>query len=297
MRHLKADVSHRMKRRPSIFTARWFRVILGLGAVVIVGLLLGPSITGWLRGDGRPAPLTARATPRPSAPKAAPAIAPDQPAPRESAAPAPAARAEPPAPTPQRAASVPPDPPAANGASPATELPRPAPDKADAVVTAKPVPSGATVRGPVVYRIQLGAFLDHRNADRLIERLRNEGVEVVNTNLEESRPLYRVLAVPQEGEGYPLVVERLRALGFTPEPTEGGAVVTRPAPLAAAVELSRRLRDQGIRVRLERQASGAGFRVVRVGAYDTAEEAERARAELAGRGHEGVVIREPREPR
>jgi cell division protein FtsN len=60
------------------------------------------------------------------------------------------------------------------------------------------------------------------------------------------------------------------------------------------VEVSRRLRGQGIRIRLERQASASAFRVVRIGGYETAEEAERVRAELAARGYDGIVVRESR---
>jgi cell division protein FtsN len=173
---------------------------------------------------------------------------------------------------------------------PATGAPAPEPPPA-APAAEKPV---AKPGAPGVYRIQVGAFLDHRNADRLIERLRGEGIEVVNSVVEESRTLYRVLATPNDSEGYPALVQRLRGLGFAPELSDDGAVVTRPVPLRTAVETSRRLRDQGVRVRLDRQVASANFRVVRVGAYPTAEEAERARAELVGRGIEGFVVRESR---
>ncbi len=104
--------------------------------------------------------------------------------------------------------------------------------------------------------------------------------------------MYRVLAMPADGAGYEPLVQRLRELGYAPELTDDAAAVTQPVPLASAVETSRRLREQGIRVRLEQRPSSAAFRVVRVGAYPTAEEAERARAELAARGYEGFVIRE-----
>jgi cell division septation protein DedD len=302
MRHLKTDVSHRMKRRPSIFTALWFRAVLGLGVVVILGLLLGPSLTGWVRGDGRPAPASARATPKPlpaARPATSPATTPTpEPERREPpvavsakppAVPAPAAVTPPTNGTATAPVGTPPRPPAETTATPAV------PDKAAPVASPRAEAAASAPRGPAVYRVQVGAFLDHRNADRLIERLRSDGVDGIDTAVEETRTgLYRVLALPQDGEGYPLLLERLRGLGFTPEPTEAGAAVIRPAPLASAVEVSRRLKEQGIRVRLERQASSPGLRVVRVGAHATAEEAERTRTELASRGYEGFVIREPR---
>ena len=246
MRHFKADVSHRIKRRPSIFTARWFQAAFTLGVIVIVGLLVGPSIAGWLRGDGRAPSRVTR-----SAPPAANGVAETAPATR------PAAKAT------------------------EAQAPDPAPEKPAA---------GST--GPGVYRIQLGAFLDHRNADRLIERLRGEGLDAGNSLVDESQTLYRVLATPGDGEGYPALVQRLRGFGFAPELTDPGAIVSGPVSLRTAVETSRRLRDQGIRVRLERQVSSGKFRVVRVGAYSTVAEAERARAELVARGYEGIVVRE-----
>ncbi len=274
MRHLKSDVSHRMRRRPSIFTARWFRMILGGGAAVILALWLGPPVAGWLRAH--PASPTGsasqalRAPLRPAEPTMAVA----------------ASRAEP-KPEPRPAIA-----PAATGAAPATaETPaaKPAakPDERAGSATAAAVPAGRTV-----FRVQVGAFLDHRNADRLAERLRSEGVEVASTLVEESRTMYRVLATPSEGDHYEALIERLRALGHAPELTDDGAAVTGPVPLRAAIETSRQLREQGIRVRFERGPSSAALRVVRAGAYGTAEEAERARAELAGRGYEGFVIRE-----
>ncbi len=130
------------------------------------------------------------------------------------------------------------------------------------------------------------------DADRLTERLRSEGVEVVSTLVEESRTMYRVLATPSEGDRYEALIERLRTLGHAPELTDDGAAVTGPVPLRSAIEMSRQLRELGIRVRFERAPSSAALRVVRVGAYGTAEEAERTRAELAGRGYDGFVVRE-----
>src|SRR3989304_8152371 len=93
MRHLKTDVSHRMRRRPSIFPAPWFRLILGAGVVVILGLLLGPPVAGWLRGSPsiptvralRSAPVVPRA-PQPPTPEGTGAVAaPPEPTPRSIA--------------------------------------------------------------------------------------------------------------------------------------------------------------------------------------------------------------------
>ena len=277
MRHLKTDVSHRMRRRPSIFTAPWFRLILGAGVVVILGLLLGPPVAGWLRGS--PSIPTGRA------PRSAPVVprAPQPPTPEGTVA-----VAAPPEPTPRPAAPEERTPPAVgNGVAAKPDAPKAAAVPADSAA------GPSAPQGGGLFRIQVGAFLDHRNADRLTERLRGEGFEViVNSVVEESRTMYRVLAMPADGAGNEPLVQRLRELGYAPELTDDVAAVTRPVPLASAVETSRRLRAQGIRVRLEQRPSSAALRVVRVGAYPSAEEAERARGELAARGYEGFVIRE-----
>ncbi len=288
MRHYRSDVSHRMRRRPSLFTAPWFRFIFGGGIVVILALLIGPPVSGWLR-SGQGAPAAPRVRMAPVAP-----VVPVTPAKAVEVAPAPppVAVAVPEPPEPARPASRAPDKAPANGAAKTTppvetaDVPKSGTTSAARPV-APPIPAGAGV-----YRIQVGAFLDHRNADRLIERLRGEGLEVVTNLMEESRTTYRVLAVPSEGDGREALVQRLRELGFSPELAGDGAAVTQPVPLRAAVETSRQLKAHGIRVRLEREASSAAFRVVRVGAYPTAEEAERARGELTAKGYEGVIVRE-----
>ncbi|MBI2466312.1 MAG: SPOR domain-containing protein, partial [Candidatus Rokubacteria bacterium] len=107
-----------------------------------------------------------------------------------------------------------------------------------------------------------------------------------------SRVLYRVLALPGDGEGYGGLIQRLQGLGLAPELTNEGAAVTGLVPLRSAVETARGLREQGVRTRLEREGGAAAFRVVRVGGYATAAEAEQVRAELAARGLEGFVVRE-----
>jgi len=262
MRQLRADVSHRMRRRrPSIFSVTWFRLALGAGVAVILGLVLGPAVAAWLRGSAGPGPVPLDL--------AGTSV-------KSEARTSPTGGAEP-------ASTVS----AASPSSPPVNPPAP-PEVAD---TAKADPrSRPGLRG--LFRVQVGAFLDHRNADRLMQRLRAENFEVADTIVEQSRVLYRVLARPRDEEGYDEFLERLRGLGFDPETTDGGALVTAPVPLHVAVEASRRLRESDVGVRLERATSAAAFRVVRVGRFESPEDAERMRVELAGRGIEGFVVRE-----
>jgi len=289
MRHFKSDVSHRMRRRPSIFSARWFRLVLGAGAVVVLALWLGPPVAEWLRGQAarpagaasRPTPPTRGAEPRVAAavPRANPVAAP---APAGPTTESPRAATAPPAPGPGAAA---PTAPAASTPAGPAEPARAAPSP-----PAAPPPARAA-RGTGPFRIQVGAFRDPANAARLAERLRADGVEVAGGG-EAEESLYRLRVAPTEGEAPEALAERLRGLGHGVEVTPEGMVLDRPLPLRAAIEATRQLREQSVRVTLDRVAAPAGLRIVRVGAYATAEEAERARAELAARGYPGFVVRD-----
>jgi cell division protein FtsN len=142
-----------------------------------------------------------------------------------------------------------------------------------------------------VYRIQLGAFLDHRNADRLLARLREENLGAETSIVEQPRLVYRV--VVEAPPPVAALVERLQGLGFQGgEVTEEGVVVSSALPMKEAVEMSHQLRDRELRVRLKQEAGGATFRVVRVGSYGSSEEADTALAQLVARGFAGLVVRE-----
>jgi cell division protein FtsN len=141
--------------------------------------------------------------------------------------------------------------------------------------------------------VQVGAFLDHRNADRLAERLRGDGFPATTTAFEQSRVLYRVLLAGPDGASVPDdAVERARGLGHTVEATPEGPAVTGSVPLRKAVETSHSLRQQGIPVRLKQEVSSATYRVVRVGSFATVAAAEKALATLNAKGVDGIVVRE-----
>ncbi|HEY7141707.1 MAG TPA: SPOR domain-containing protein [Methylomirabilota bacterium] len=300
MRRVKSDVSHRIRRQPSIFSVRWFRIALGVGVALVLALLVGPSVASWFGGDlpgslfllvpwsasertaSTPAPEPS-AQPSPPTPPAsspgpmrgttaagkAPAAPAESPPPRTATAGAPPPTAAPPAAT---------KPPRESGSTPADgALPRP----------------GSLAAPPAVYWVQVGAFLDHKNADRLAERLKGDGLAAATTSFEQSRVLYRVLL--GGGEGGRVTdesVERVRGLGHPVEATADGPAVTGLVPLRKAVETSHRLKQQGIPVRLKQEVSSSTFRVVRVGSFATVTEAEATLAALNAKGVEGVVVRE-----
>ncbi len=324
MRRIKSDVSHRVRRQPSIFSARWFRVFLGVGVALVLALLVGPWIAGWFGSDlprslfllapwsaadkappsrppavaekaGAPGPVasspsnagarvTAGATGK--APGGSPEAKPGTTGRAAAGGPSAAPRSGPPAPT-QSAPS-----PSAPGAS------APASQEAGRAATATDVASvrpGALAAPPSVYWVQVGAFLDHKNADRLAERLRGEGLTAVTSAFEQSRVLYRVLlAGPDDGStSVPdEVIGRVRGLGHPVEVTADGPAVTGPVPLRKAVETSHALRQQGVKVRLKQEVSSSTFRVVKVGSFATVTEAEAALVTLTAKGVEGVVVRE-----
>jgi cell division protein FtsN len=300
MRHLRADVSHRIRHRgPSIFTAWWLRACLGVGFAVIVGLVVGPSVAGRFGAD---LPRTVlRLSPWDAAERPSDGIS----AVRDGASASGDAsgigapsRPEGPGPGgvawPGRSAAANPGPSSASVAGvPGSTSGAPSVSRAPA---APPAPSAkvSSAAGPPLYWIQVGAFLDHRNADRLVERLRGEGLSAATVVLEQSRILYRVLVAPSEGTSVvpEAVLDKVRTLGFTVEPTDAGPAATGVVPLQTAVEASHRLRAQGVPVRLKQEIGSAAFRVVRVGAYETSRQAEETLAALQAKGVEGFVVRD-----
>jgi cell division protein FtsN len=152
---------------------------------------------------------------------------------------------------------------------------------------------GALVPPPAVYWVQVGAFLDPRNAEKLVDRLRGDGLPAATTAFEQSRVQYRVLLAGPEGGTVPTeAVERVRRLGHPVETTPDGPAVTGSVALRKAVETSHTLRQQGIQVRLKQEVSSSTYRVVRVGSFATVAEAETALATLSSKGVEGIVVQE-----
>jgi cell division septation protein DedD len=280
---MKADVSHRIRRRrPSIFGTRWMRVILVGGLVVAVGLAVGPLLAGRLREDlpravSRVTPWSGTRGGEAAPDEAGRGLAGADPTPAEAPAAAPAAKA-------------------GGGLAPAP--PPPALAAASAGGPAGSGAGGAAAR----YRIQVGAFLDHRNADRLVERLRDSGFGASTVVQSQARARYQVVAVPGaeapagdaragEDPGAALA-RRLQVLGLPLRPVDGGVAVADPVPLAEAQDLARRLREDGVSVRLWQDETAGVFRVVRVGEFAARGQAEEVLAALGARGFEGIVVRE-----
>jgi cell division protein FtsN len=139
----------------------------------------------------------------------------------------------------------------------------------------------------------VGAFLDHKNADRLAEKLKTDGHATATTSFEQSRVLYRVVLVSADGGRVTDdAIERVKGLGHPVETTTDGPAVSGLVPLRKAVETSHTLRQQGVPVRLKQEVSSATYKVVRVGSFPTIADADAALAALSAKGVEGVVTRE-----
>lgn len=156
-------------------------------------------------------------------------------------------------------------------------------------------PAGAgepSAREAGAYRIQVGAFAEPADAERLATRLASEGLAVSRETVREPRWRYRLLVGAQD-DG-PALRERLRAFGLEPEPRAEGVGVGELLSLQRAVERSRQLAALGFEVRLIRETTTVTRHLVQVGGFETREAAERARRGLAARGLDGVVV--PEEP-
>src|SRR5881628_75454 len=154
--------------RRSIFAALWFRVILVLIVVGVIGALAVPYVLDVVNPPGvKPAVVPKPAAPAVATPAPPPALAP---APAQATAPA-----QPPAPKPPAVAPAPTPAPAAQPATtedkqaerPTTTKPAKQTARRVAKATATPV---APARGGA-YWVQVGAFKDLESAKRLAARL------------------------------------------------------------------------------------------------------------------------------
>src|SRR5713101_2728760 len=263
-----------------------------------------------------PAPAPAPATPPPPAP-APSTSAPSMPTPSakvETPAPPPAkadtsksarAPAEPgPAERPVGTAPLPvapaPSAPAAKGAPAAKQEPaaKPAPAETPKAPAAK---QGAPVEGgsPGNYFVQVGAFLEEKNAESLAKQLRGDSFPVQITQVTRgggaapSAPAKSSSSGAQNqlfitGSTPDAVNAALKGKG-TAQAVKGGIVVNPAFDLETAMSLSSSLKKDGFkgvirRAKAAQPAAKAGggqtFHIVRVGGYPDRAKAQQARGEL-----------------
>jgi len=301
--------------RRSIFAALWFRVILVLIVVGVIGALAVPYVLDVVNPPGvKPAVVPKPAAPAVATPAPPPALAP---APAQAPAPA-----EPPAPKPPAVAPAPTPAPAAQPATteekqaerPTTTKPAKQTARRVAKATATPV---APARG--AYWVQVGAFKDLESAKRLAARLRDQNypVEESSTGGPTRHNPGNTPAAPPGGDagsdkydvfvgGAALadVTAKLSAKGLTTEPARDGVVVRPSLPLRDAVALSKDLAAMGLKVQVRRSGAAAspastpaanpggdGLHRVRVGPYPDRAAATSALKELEAKGYKPFLAR------
>ena len=308
----------------SIFSAGWFRALLVLTVLAIVVVVSLPYLLNWLEPTPTtvPKPQTKASEPAPAAPAAPAGTAPA--AKPETTAPPAIAQTEAPKPAPP-AAPTPADRPLGTAPLPA------APAQAPPGATAKAAPAKPeTVKPPVAaaapkrvpapapaaggsYWIQVGAFVQEKNAETLAKTLRAEQfpVEIARMNRgggSASAPAPAKAAEPGgqnqlviTGSTPDAVNAALKGKG-TAQVVKGGIVVNPSYDLETAMSLSSALKKEGFKVVIRRAKSGpapapaapvAGggttYHVVRVGGFADRAKALQARADLEAKGHAGIL--------
>ena len=249
-------------RPPSVFTARWFRLLVVFLILLLVAVVGLPYLLEWT-GPGAPqAPVVLK----PSAPKTT------TPAP----APPPARVVEPPAPTlppAEKKASTTPEAPQSVAPSPP-----PAPEQS---------PPARKAPAPMRYAVQVGAFLDPANAKRLSGQLKEEKFPVQQLTVSRPGSAFQVIVVKPSGSA---AKAKIAQMGLQGVETGGTVTVQPPMGLKEAVSLSERLKQEGFEVKMKTVGSTLRYHVVRVGSFPDRSSAEGARRELQSKGIAGLVV-------
>jgi cell division septation protein DedD len=272
-----------------------------------------------------PSPPTMIPAPAPPAPTTSTPPAPTPSAPTPSAkveTPAPPTKAETPKAPPAPAAPTPADRPV--GTAPLPVAPAPSGPAAKTGPAVKQAPAaksaqaeapksttapkqGAPVEGgsPGSYFVQVGAFLEEKNAETLAKQLRGESFPVqVSQITRGGGAAPSAPAKPSGGQNQLFITSStpdavnaaLKGKG-TAQAVKGGVVVNPPFDLETAMSLSSSLKKDGFKVVIRRAAKGAPpkagggptYHVVRVGGYPDRAKAQQARAELEAKGHPGFL--------
>jgi cell division septation protein DedD len=310
----------------SIFAATWFRVILIVIVLGVVGAVVVPYALDWLNPPSRSAtapkpPLAVAATP------ATPPVA-DKPSDGAALEKSPAAKPDAP-PAGRRDSTVLPAPAAspiaAAPAQPETKPPTATKSAAKAALAgaesaARPQQARLAAKAPTsasggaAYWVQVGAFKDAEAARRLAGKLRDENFKVEESLTRASAAPADVAKTPASETGteqYAVFVagasvedvnRRLSGKGLTAEAAPGGGVVVKP-PLALrdAVTLSKDLAVEGLKVQVRRAGAvtaaatapngGPALHRVRVGAFGDKSAALAAARELETKGYKPYIAR------
>lgn len=331
---LEDDEQDEIARR-SIFSAGWFRALLVLTVLAIVVVVSLPYLLNWLEPTPAPPAKTQAKSPVP-APGPAPVPPPATSSPTlipTPAAPGAPTKPEAPAPPASRAMTETPKPapapappsPAGRplGTAPLPVVPAPVAPATKPAPGAKPAPaapavqaeaskgtpapkrSGAAEGGsPGGYWVQVGAFLEEKNAEALAKQLRGENFPVqVSLVTRGGAPAPAKATGGQNqlfitGSTRDAVDAALKGKG-TAQAVKGGVAVNPPFDLETAMSLSSSLKKEGFKVVIRRAKAaaprptggGPAYHVVRVGGYPDRTKAQQARGDLEDKGHPGFLTR------
>jgi len=324
----------------SIFAAFWFRAVLVVIALGIVAVIAVPyvldvmssrqnAVTG-SRPRVTPAPTPAPTpTPTPPAP-----VTPPTPAPTAQAPSVPMPQAAPTEPSKTEAAKIEaapepakpaePTPPTAKAPEPerSASATTPRPDSSAKAMAAKPAAKPAVARakagaasGP--YWVQVGAFREAGAAKQMADKLRADNYTVEESTKPGGAPKASASQAPAASPGadrYNVFVSgatpadvsaKVGTKGFNAEAVAGGVAVKPSLPLKEAVELSRELAGEGMKVQVRRAAadgggskastpaatSGETWYRVRVGSFPDRAAAVAVLKELEGKGYKPFLAR------
>jgi cell division septation protein DedD len=309
---LEDDEQDEIARR-SIFSAGWFRALLVLTVLAIVVVVSLPYLLNWLEPTPPPPAKTQAksSAPAPSAkaeePKPAPAArAPAAPSPAERpigtaplpVVPAPAAPAAKPGPGAKSAPAAQPAPAVRPAPAAQAEAPKSAPAPKRSGAVAGSLPGG--------YWVQVGAFLEGRNAEALAKQLRGENFPVQVAAVTRGGAPVPTPAKTSDGQNQLFITgstpdavnAALKGKG-TAQAVKGGVQVNPPFDLETAMSLSSSLKKEGFKVVIRpakgaaapKTAAGGGptYHLVRVGGYPDRTKAQQARGELEAKGHPGFL--------
>jgi len=192
--------------------------------------------------------------------------------------------------------------PAAKQAPAAKSVPAETP-KAPAAKPGAPVEGGS----PGTHFVQVGAFLEEKNAESLAKQLRGESFPVQITQVTRgggaapSAPAKASSGAQNQlfitGSTPDAVNAALKGKG-TAQAVKGGIVVNPAFDLETAMSLSSSLKKDGFKVVIRRAKAGQPapktgggqtFHIVRVGGYPDRAKAQQARGELEAKGHPGFL--------
>lgn len=153
------------------------------------------------------------------------------------------------------------------------------------------------------YWVQVGAFLEERNAQALAKQLRSENFSVqISTATRGGAPAPATASGGQNqlfitGSTPDAVNAALKDKGRA-QAVKGGVQVNPPFDLETAMSLSSSLKKDGFNVEIRRakvavpktsSGDGSTYHIVRVGGYPDRTKAQEARGDLQAKGHPGFL--------